>query len=261
MKRYIIRLDDISWDMNYENFARIKNMLVKYDVRPIIGIIPDNNDTLLKKQARGKEIGQEEFWEEMRCLQNDYGWKIAVHGYDHVYITDDSGILGINNFSEFSGLSYDIQYEKISSGKNVFRSHGIDTDVFMAPGHSFDEITISVLINNGITTITDGIGLFPYVEDGILFVPQTWWWPHRGLIGIETVAFHVNEWNKEKFCQFETFLRRMHKKCISFNEATDSISKYNKRIYKIINEVYRRVYYIEREGYVLAAKIKRSILR
>ena len=44
MKKYIFRLDDISWDMNYENFKRIKQLFTDYGIKPIIGVIPKNED-------------------------------------------------------------------------------------------------------------------------------------------------------------------------------------------------------------------------
>lgn len=36
----------------------------------------------------------------------DKGWHIALHGYDHVYISENSGLEPFNNKSEFAGLSY-----------------------------------------------------------------------------------------------------------------------------------------------------------
>ena len=40
------------------------------------------------------------------------GWSIALHGYQHLYETNDSGLLGLNKY-EFSGLSYEMQIKKL----------------------------------------------------------------------------------------------------------------------------------------------------
>ena len=92
----IFRLDDISWDMNYENFSLIRSLFHKYQIKPIIGVIPNNEDIELKRQAGRESISQERFWSEIRELKQKHGWAIALHGYNHVYVTNDSGIFNIN---------------------------------------------------------------------------------------------------------------------------------------------------------------------
>ena len=50
---FVFRLDDISWDMNARNFARIRDLFVRYGIRPLIGVIPFNRDE--KLMAKGGE--------------------------------------------------------------------------------------------------------------------------------------------------------------------------------------------------------------
>ena len=45
-------------------------------------------------------------WEQKGC-------QIAMHGYNHVYTTNNKGIVPLNDRSEFAGISYDKQAEKI----------------------------------------------------------------------------------------------------------------------------------------------------
>ena len=47
---YLIRLDDASEYMDLEKWTRISNLLDKYGIKPIFGIIPNNrDDTLISK--------------------------------------------------------------------------------------------------------------------------------------------------------------------------------------------------------------------
>ena len=40
MKRYIIRLDDAASTRNIINWNRIENLLDKFQVKPLVGVIP-----------------------------------------------------------------------------------------------------------------------------------------------------------------------------------------------------------------------------
>lgn len=48
MLNYIIRLDDACPTMNHENWRKVEKLLDKYDIRPIVGIIPNSKDDLFK---------------------------------------------------------------------------------------------------------------------------------------------------------------------------------------------------------------------
>lgn len=232
-KRYIFRLDDISWDMNYENFSRIRDLFFQYNIRPIIGVIPANADEKLKTQVGERRLSQEEFWAEMRALQHEHGWAVALHGYDHVYITADSGMFGINPRAEFAGLPYDRQEEKLRRGKAVLEEHGLTVDAFMAPSHSMDWTTVEALKANGIFTVTDGLGVYPYRKNGVLFVPQTWAQPWWGICGYDTVCFHVNLWKEKNFKRIERFFQKSSKKCTSFQELCDNAAQFEGVAFRI----------------------------
>lgn len=78
---YLIRLDDASEHMNIDNWLKIKVLLDKYGIKPIFGIIPNNQDTELLKYDT--VYG---FWEMMIRWQKE-GWTPALHGYTHVFET------------------------------------------------------------------------------------------------------------------------------------------------------------------------------
>ncbi len=225
MKKYCFRIDDVSWDMNYENFSRIRDLLIEYDIKPLIGVIPNNKDEKLKQQAFEKGISKEAMWKEVRYLQSEKGWSVALHGYDHVYVNNNSGIFKVNNRSEFAGLSYEEQYDKINKGMKLFEKNGVIVDAFMAPAHSLDQTTLKVLKDTGITVVTDGKTLFPYRDYGLVFIPQVNPWPWNGLLGVDTACFHINQWNEPLFERLETYVKNNRKRIVDFEQVFQDMLK------------------------------------
>lgn len=213
----MIRLDDITPDMNWERFCRAKEIFDKYKICPLIGVVPDNKDKTLHK-----EESKEEFWGIIRTLQSE-GWAVAQHGTFHCYETKDSGILGINPFSEFAGLAYEVQRQKLQTGKQILEENGIRTDIFMAPGHTYDKNTLKTLKECGFSVITDGLSFKPYLEEGILCIPCRL----RGFKrpdGIDTVCLHTNLMNDQDMVELETFCKTNQDVIVSF--APDRYRKY-----------------------------------
>ena len=115
-------------------------------------------------------IYAEGFWDYLKALQAD-GFAIAMHGYLHLYDTNAQGIVNGTSLSEFAGHSYEEQYEKIRKGKEILASHGIQTDIFFAPAHSYDENTLRALSANGFKYVSDGKSSKPFVREGIICIP------------------------------------------------------------------------------------------
>ena len=159
------RMDDICPQMNMSKFMKYKQLFDDYGVKPLLGIVPDN-------QAPKLAVDQAwpGFWELKRQLQ-DYGWSIAQHGYQHVYCSRHPGLITSRPLSEFAGLPYAEQYQKIELGRTILQEQGIKTDIFMAPGHSFDTTTLQALKDCGFIYVTDGHSSWPYVYKGIKFIP------------------------------------------------------------------------------------------
>lgn len=63
--KYIFRLDDIAENMNWTNFFLLKEIFSSYGVKPIIGVIPYNEDVELLNYPKCEF----NFWEEIRNLQ------------------------------------------------------------------------------------------------------------------------------------------------------------------------------------------------
>ena len=109
MSKYLIRLDDACPTMDAVKWQRVEDMLDRYGVRPMVGVIPANSDP--KQIIDSEDVA---FWDKVKTWENK-GWAIALHGYDHCYISED-GLKGLNPLwarSEFAGVSLEKQKEKI----------------------------------------------------------------------------------------------------------------------------------------------------
>lgn len=211
-----VRMDDITPGMDWEKFRRFEKILDTYRIQPLIGVVPDNRDKDLRKVPVDKE---EElyFWEQVKEWQKK-GWNIALHGFQHVYTEKKGGCFPLNRFSEFAGLSFQRQKKMLEAGDGIFAAHGIETDIFMAPAHSYDRNTLRALKELGYTKITDGFGLRPYEKGGITFYPISFRLNSslKRKKGVTTVVIHTNTMEDSDFerCRglFET------KKMISYGE-------------------------------------------
>ena len=162
-----IRMDDITPDMDWAKFLRFKELCDLYQVKPLIGVVPANQDTMLHI-----EKPRTDYWEYLHTLQSE-GWCIAQHGCTHIYNTHKKGCFPLNALSEYAGNSYENQYASLEKGQKILKEHEIHTDIFMAPAHSYDYNTLKALKKLGFTKITDGFGKQPYQWQGLTFYPET----------------------------------------------------------------------------------------
>ena len=214
--RYLIRLDDACPYMDRVKWQRMENILDKYGVKPLVGIIPANAD--LKTMI---DPDDNNFWVKAHSWVKK-GWSIALHGYDHVCISDD-GMKGLNPFwrrSEFAGLSLELQREKIRNGYAVLKEQGFEPKYFFAPSHTFDVNTLEALRQEtDIRIISDTIGRYPYKKDEFVFIPQiSGHCMKMPLPGIYTFCFHPNIMADDSFNSLENFLRQHQTNFISFCE-------------------------------------------
>ena len=155
-KKILLRFDDICPTMNWEQWEKAKQLMDENMVVALLGVIPECKDSDLLIDAP-----RSNFWEYIKNLQ-DAGFTIAMHGYQHVFEIKADGLVTRNKISEFAGLPYKKQLEKIRKGKEILNSHGIETDVFFAPAHSYDRNTIKALREAGFKYVSDGLGYRPY---------------------------------------------------------------------------------------------------
>jgi predicted deacetylase len=210
--QYLLRFDDICPTMNWVIWARIEKVLRQHNIRPILGIVPDNRDP-------GLVIGeaQADFWQRVRDWQS-LGWGIALHGYQHVYESQCSGLLGINRFSEFAGLPERKQRDKLSRAIAIVRQQGVQIDIWIAPGHSFDPTTVRLLLEFGINLISDGFYLRPVTRLNATWIPQQLWRLKLMPFGLWTVCYHHNSFTDVDLERFELQAHRFASKVVSIHQ-------------------------------------------
>lgn len=209
-----VRMDDITPDMNWENFSFFQDLFEQTGITPLLGIVPENRDAKLSPEAP-----RDDFYLRMKELEKQ-GYCFAMHGCYHVYTTKCGGRFPLNSYSEFAGLSYDKQKELLAYGKEKLKEHGIETDIFMAPAHSYDDNTLKALKELGFSKITDGFGKVPYMEKGIIFYPISFLLSRsfRQKKGVTTMVIHANTVTEADKKRYEQIFRDYGKNMISYAE-------------------------------------------
>lgn len=212
--RYLVRFDDLCPTMNWDVWSRVERAMLTAMVRPILAVVPDNLDPHLDVNP-----ARADFWEQVRHWQRR-GWTIALHGYQHRYVNQNSGIIGRNAYSEFAGLPEAEQEHKIEAGLRIFEREGVRADVWVAPAHSFDGTTLRVLARHGVTNISDGYALHPFTDgEGRVWTPQQIGRFIDMPAGLWTVCMHFNSWTEVDIETFEASLKRFQDRITGFDEA------------------------------------------
>ncbi len=211
MRLVSFRLDDITAGMCWQNFLKVKKILDENNIKPLIGVVPQCLDKKLNI-----ETPREDFWELIKRLQGE-GWAIAQHGFQHLYVTNNSGLLKVNNRSEFAGLSFDEQLDKICKGKSILEAKGIFTDIFMAPAHSYDTNTLLALKEAGFKYVTDGYTSMPYELYDIKFIPCMHSKPPVVSSGIITICLHTNTITEKTIEQIQDFIAKHRDEIVDYS--------------------------------------------
>ena len=224
--KILIRFDDICPTMNWEQWDKAKQILDEVGSPALLGVIPDCQDPDLQIDEP-----KADFWKYIKGLQNQ-GFTIAMHGYQHVFDMNAKGIITqkhpTKNHSEFAGHPYEVQYRKIKAGKDLLLQHGIETNIFFAPAHAYDENTLKALAANSFKYLCDGKSCMPYTRKGIICIPaRTGGVPGKIVPGINTVVLHVHEWvRRDKFKEIDDFSNlciRHQSELVSFEELKTTV--------------------------------------
>lgn len=198
---YLVRFDDICPTMNWTAWEGIEAHLVRHNVRPILAVVPQNRDPKLMIDPP-----REDFWEAVRRWQA-MGWTIALHGYQHVYVNKNPGLMRLTPQSEFAGLSYTEQRDKLLKALAIFAEQGVHADAWIAPSHSFDRTTIRILGELGVSVISDGMWTWPFSEKSqMTWIPQQLWSFQPRPPGVWTICNHHNDWTERKVAWFGEML-------------------------------------------------------
>ena len=113
MAYYLIRFDDINPKMNWKKFNKLKKIINKHNIKSILGVIPKCEDASISNFPENKN-----FLNQILQMKLN-GDLIAQHGFRHITDSYDKGLYGNFKRSEFAGLDYKTQYERIEKGKKI----------------------------------------------------------------------------------------------------------------------------------------------
>ena len=199
---YLIRLDDASDHMNTERWDRVERMLDENGVKPLVGVIPLNRDPMLLRFP--EDPG---FWAKAQRWQ-EKGWRIALHGYEHVYSSDCAGINPVHDRSEFAGHPLEVQRQKIRDGVQILKEKGLNPTAFFAPSHTFDWNTLEALrLESGIRVISDTVANDCYCRGGFTFIPQQAGRVRELPFQVTTICLHPNFTTAPELEEIEAFLK------------------------------------------------------
>lgn len=200
--RYMIRLDDACPSMAHAKWARFEDVFARFGVKPIVAVVPDNQDPNLQRDAVDPT-----FWDTVRAWA-DKGWRIALHGHTHVYTTREKGLVPLNARSEFAGVPAEEQRRKIATGYSLLQEKGLAPKIWVAPAHSFDLHTLEALRQEtDIRIISDGLATAPYTEHGFTWLPAQNWRVKKKSTGLWTSCYHPNDTPEKELKILESFLQ------------------------------------------------------
>lgn len=236
-----IRLDDICPQMDWAKMSAVASVLDRHRVRPILAVIPDCRDErILMGPPRS------DFWRWIRQKQSQ-GWHIALHGFKHLYVNEHAGILPFHAKSEFAGLPYAEQKEKIAQAVDILRREGVTATLWVAPSHSFDYDTVRALLDaSDIRVVNDGIALLPYFEAGMVWLPQQRFGFSNVGYGVETVCLHTNWMSDADIARMDEFIG--NNPALFRNEMSDVVTAYSKRKRSTLDDLYRAAFFAERQA-------------
>ncbi len=227
MIKMAVRLDDITPDMDWERFLACKEILDRHGIRPLIGVVPDNRDDMLKGKSEESRAlarermpgGAEDFGAYVKALKRQ-GWSVSMHGCRHIYTTKSGGMFPLNDFSEFAGVPFGEQKEMLEEGRRRLMEWEIETDLFMAPAHSYDVNTLRALRETGFTALTDGFGSRPYRYRGLTFYPISFHLRHtlQKKTGFSTMVIHTQTATDQDLERYERLFSDPSVSWISWRE-------------------------------------------
>jgi len=241
--KYILRIDDVSPGMSWSNFLPFKLFLESYNIKSVLGVVPDCQDRKLNIEHEKKD-----FFDYIRAY-HQYGDSIAQHGFSHVYDSKSPGVLRINNRSEFAGHVYSEQFWRIKKGKDILIKEGVWQPWFMPPAHSFDYLTLRVLSDLGFKAVTDGYGFYPYKIGSMLLVPQMTSYPMNTGFGVMTICLHLNSMSDNQVDNVKKFIEVNHRSMLDFKDvvASGDVSNGMATISRILSMLTLRSYRMVRQ--------------
>lgn len=211
--QYLFRIDDLCPTLHGDRWQRLRAMLHRFHVQPILAIVPENRDPELQVSPPAAH-----FWPQMREMARQ-GATIAMHGWQHLCLRQAHSLIPLHPSGEFAGVPLADQEKAIADGLRVLRGHGLAPRLFVAPRHSIDRSTLSALRAQGIEYLSDGFARRPFLRGGIVWIPQQLWAPTPQQSGLWTICLHPNSMRPSEFGILENFLAAHAAECTSFERV------------------------------------------
>src|SRR5579863_10035621 len=96
--QYLLRVDDLCPTVHADRWHALEVLIEEFEIKPILGIVPDNRDPELCQSAPNPE-----FWPQMRALESA-GASIGLHGFRHLCASRGCSLVPIHRISEFAGV-------------------------------------------------------------------------------------------------------------------------------------------------------------
>jgi predicted deacetylase len=213
--RYLLRLDDACPTWDGARWERVLGLAAQHGVRPILGVLPDNQDPDL---IRGEEDAA--FWPRMRALAAA-GATMALHGYRHLAEHRGGGLLPLHEWTEFAGAPLDTQRAWIAAGLELLRAQGLEPELWIGPRHGQDRNTLRALREVGIGVVSDGFAPVPYRRAGAVWLPQQLWAAREKGPGLWTILIHPNTATDAEIDALAIFLGQHRAEFIDFHAALE----------------------------------------
>jgi predicted deacetylase len=200
--QFLLRIDDLCPTVHARRWGRIRDLIRKFAIRPILAAIPANEDRELMQSPANPG-----FWGQMQEMQAE-GATIALHGYHHLCSASGKSLVRKHDSSEFAGVSAELQREWIADGLKILRGHGLEPKLWVAPRHGFDRNTLLALRKEGIVHLSDGLARIPFRRGGLTWIPQQLGAPAPRSSGLWTICVHPNTAHRNRFEELRDFVAR-----------------------------------------------------
>jgi peptidoglycan/xylan/chitin deacetylase (PgdA/CDA1 family) len=164
----VFRYDDYSSLSSTDLEVRLINTFQKYKIAFTFGVVPFTVSNHLNTSPQNVFPLSQSKAMILRNAMKDGTLEIAQHGYSHQTVSE-KGI-----YSEFYGLNYDSQLQKIEKGK-IFLEEILHAEIstFIPPFNSYDLNTVRVLEKLGFKCISSSIDGDATEFSNLYFLPKT----------------------------------------------------------------------------------------
>ena len=132
------------------------------------------------------------------------------------------------------------------------RGHGLGPQIWVAPRHGFDDVTLEVLREEGIGLISDGFARELFLDGGVVWIPQQLWSPVEKRDGVWTICLHANTATDAAVTALDDFLGRFAGSFTSVDAVATGVSR--------VRDWQDRVFHQWMLGRIRLSRLRRKLL-